>query len=118
MKTFYLVLLSLAAGASAQAHAFLERAQPPVGNTVKVAPAEVSLWFTESLEGAFSSVKVFEASGREIDKKNGRVDANNDRRMSVSLPAGLGPGEYKVQWRAVAKDTHVTHGEFTFTVTP
>lgn len=118
MSRFLIALLIFLGIEEASAHAFLERAQPPVGNAVKAAPAEVSLWFTEGLEGAFSSVKVFAASGKEIDKKNGCVDPKNDRRMSVSLPTGIGPGEYKVQWRAVATDTHVTQGEFTFTVGP
>jgi len=35
--------------------------------------------------------------------------------MRVSLPK-LDPGRYKVTWRALSVDTHVTEGDFTFEV--
>src|SRR2546430_7216017 len=40
--------------AGARAHAVLDRAEPRVGSTVRTAPADVKLWFTERLEPAFS----------------------------------------------------------------
>ena len=39
--------------ASANAHAFLDHANPRVGNAVRTAPREVTLWFTQDLEPAF-----------------------------------------------------------------
>jgi len=30
----------------------------------------------------------------------------------------LKPGKYKVVWRVTSVDTHVTHGDFTFDVSP
>ena len=35
--------------------------------------------------------------------------------LKVSLPP-LGPGTYRVAWRVVSVDTHVTSGSFTFQV--
>ena len=49
-----LLLLSLGASV-ARAHDFLDHASPPVGSTVGAAPHEVSLTFTQNLEGAFST---------------------------------------------------------------
>jgi hypothetical protein len=43
------LLLWLVTG-EASAHAFLDHAQPRVGNTVATAPREVTLWFTQKLE--------------------------------------------------------------------
>lgn len=110
--------IGLAAATHSWAHAFLDHAEPAVGSTAKQPPGEVWLAFTEKLEASFSRVQVFDASGKEVDKKDVRADPRNPRRLGVSLPAALGAGEYKVVWRAVAEDTHVTQGDFTFRVQP
>lgn len=46
----------------------LDHARPAVGNTVHAATAQVKLWFSEEIEPAFSSLRVLDASGKEIDK--------------------------------------------------
>ena len=46
------------------------------------------------------------------------VDPENPRLLHVSLPPGLNAGTYKVVWRVVSVDTHVTEGSFTFQVVP
>jgi copper resistance protein C len=37
--------------------------------------------------------------------------------LEVSVPA-LAPGRYRVVWRVLSLDTHVTEGDFTFDVAP
>ena len=37
--------------------------------------------------------------------------------LRVTL-APLAPGTYRVVWRVLSVDTHVTEGDFTFTVVP
>lgn len=105
------------ASAPAAAHAFLDHAVPAVGSTVHESPQGIRLWFTEQLEPAFSHVQVVDASGKEIDKGDSHVDAPNASVLAVSVPA-LPPGKYRVQWRVVSVDTHVTEGDFTFEINP
>ena len=113
-----LVLASLLGGAvGAGAHAFLERADPRVGSTVRTSPPRVRLWFTERLEPAFSSVQIVDEAGKQVDKGDGQVDSANPRLLQISVPA-LSPGTYKVIWRVLSVDSHVTNGDFTFRVTP
>ena len=109
------VLLWGAAGAGA--HAFLERADPRVGSTVRTPPAQVRLWFTESLEPAFSNGRVVNEAGQRVDMGDGQVDSANLALLRISLPPLL-PGTYKVIWRVLAIDGHVTEGDFTFRVAP
>ena len=111
-------LVSLAPMAHAWAHAFIDHTNPVVGSSVKPAPAEVRLWYTQGLEPAFSRVQVFDASGKEVDKKDVRLDPKNNHLLIVSLPAGLGAGTYKVVWRVVSVDTHTTEGSFKFQMEP
>ena len=115
---FAILLLAAAmciASAPAAAHAFLEHALPAVGSTVHEAPRAIRLWFTEQLEPAFSSVRVLDKSGKEVDAGDSHVDAADSMVLAASVPA-LAPGTYRVVWRVVSVDTHVTEGDFTFDI--
>lgn len=102
---------------AAMAHAMLDRSAPQVGSSVKASPARVELWFTEPLEPAFSSVKVMDAAGRQVDGRDPKVDSGNPKHLSVSVSV-LPTGRYRVVWRVISVDTHVTEGDFTFDVAP
>jgi methionine-rich copper-binding protein CopC len=117
LRNLFLTLVSLTGFTTlAQAHAFLDHADPKVGSTLSASPSVVKIWFTEELEGAFSKIQVFDAAGKEVDAKNVQVDPSQKDLMSVSVPR-LPAGTYKVIWSAVAVDTHHTTGTFTFKVT-
>jgi len=124
MRRAALALVALAAlaafwfGASAAyAHAFLDHAQPAVGSTVHGPPAEVKLWFTQRLEPAFSTVRVLDSGGAQVDAKDKRVDPGDKTLLRVSLPK-LAPGKYRVVWRILSVDTHPTEGDYTFEIAP
>jgi methionine-rich copper-binding protein CopC len=111
-----LFLIVVAGTARVEAHAFLKDAKPGVGSTVQTSPNEVRIRFTENIEPAFSSIQVFDASEKEVDKRDVHLDRSDRALLHVSLPR-LGAGIYKVVWRVVSVDTHVTNGSFTFRVT-
>ena len=102
-------------GATAFAHPRVVSATPAVGGTVKTAPSEVTIRFNEKLEPAFSSVTIRDSAGKQVDKGNPQVDKADHKIIRVSLPP-LAPGAYKVEWRAVAADTHKVEGDFTFRI--
>jgi methionine-rich copper-binding protein CopC len=105
-------MLTLLGTTAAQAHAMLDRADPRVGNTVRTAPHEVSLWFTQDIEPAFSTVTVTDGAGQRVDTGKPHVSG---KVMSVPVRAA-GPGTYRVNWRVVSVDSHTTEGNFTFRV--
>jgi copper resistance protein C len=107
-------LVLLLVTGEANAHAFLDHAEPRVGNTVATAPREVTLWFTQKLEAAFSAITVTDAAGKRVDVGKTRVSGNQ---MSVSLRSA-GPGTYHVTWHVLSVDTHTTDGSFAFKVGP
>jgi methionine-rich copper-binding protein CopC len=118
MRRSYLVgiiplMLWLATG-EATAHAMLDHAEPRVGNKVATPPREVTLWFTQKLEPAFSTITVTDSAGKRVDTGKTRVSGSQ---MSVSLRAA-GSGTYRVTWRVLSVDTHTTDGNFTFQVGP
>jgi len=99
----------------AEAHAFLDHASPAVGRSVPASPPAVTIWFTQELEPAFSSIQVQDQSGARVDAGNAQVDPRDATILRVPLKP-LPPGRYKVIWRVVSVDTHTTEGTFTFTV--
>lgn len=117
MKIWCFLILSLAAVCRADAHAFLDHAEPKVGSSVPASPELVKAWFTQRLVLVFSNLQVFDGQGREVDRKDKKFDKSNESLLTVSVPP-LAPGKYKVVWRAVSVDTHVTTGSFSFQVRP
>lgn len=110
-------LATLCAVSPAFAHAFLQRASPPVGSEIPVSPANVTITFTEGVEPAFSTIEVQNAQGARVDKADPHLAGGEQTKLAVDLPK-LPPGQYAVIWHATSVDTHKTEGRFTFSVTP
>jgi methionine-rich copper-binding protein CopC len=111
------LLAVLAFPPGALAHAFLDRAVPAVGGKVHGKPVEVRLRFSQPLEPAFSTVQVFDAAGKQVDRKDKGLDPADASVLRVSLPP-LAPGVYRVVWRVLSSDTHVSEGDYRFEVAP
>ena len=107
----------LAAPATALAHTHLDHSSPAGGSTVATAPEQVVLWFTETLEPAFSTIEVRDTEGVAVHAGKATVDPANRMQMRVPLKP-LTPGTYKVIWRVLSVDTHREQGNFTFRVGP
>ena len=99
----------------AQAHAFPVRSDPRVGWTVAISPPKVTIWFDGELEPAFSTITVYNSAKQQVDKGNSRVNGSDASVLEVDLPP-LASGTYHVYWKVLAKDTHVTEGDFTFAI--
>ena len=100
-----------------QAHAFLDHASPAVGSSVPASPPVVTLWFTQDLEPAFSSVTVTDEAGQRVDLGKAQIPQDNPEELQIGLKP-LMPGTYLVSWHVVSVDTHLTEGTFTFDIKP
>ncbi len=116
MRKLLLATALVCVAAGARAHAFLDHANPAVGATGP-APKEVSIWFTEQVEPAFSRIEVTDSVGNRVDDGGTHTDSSNRALLHVAVKK-LPPGTYKVTWHVVSVDTHHTQGDFTFTVSP
>jgi methionine-rich copper-binding protein CopC len=101
--------------AMSEAHAFPIRSEPRVGWTISAAPQKVTIWFDGELEPAFSSIAVYNSAKQQVDKGNSRVTGSDNSVLEVDVSA-LAAGIYHVYWKALSKDTHVTEGDFAFTI--
>ena len=112
----FALLASLVGAGGAQAHAYLDHAEPRVGNTVSAAPSAVTLWFTQNIEQAFTTMEVVNAAGTRVSVGRPRIDSGNST-MQIGMKP-LPPGVYRVRWRVLSVDTHRTEGSFSFIVAP
>ena len=115
MRRALIAVALLGLASTAAAHGVLQRTDPRGGSTVRSAPTHVRLEFTGAIEPAYSRVQVLDGGGRRVDLGDSRVDPDNRALLRVSLPT-LPPGRYKVAWRVLSVDSHVTEGDFTFRI--
>jgi methionine-rich copper-binding protein CopC len=111
------LLLLVLAGWQAQAwaHAFLDHGEPGVGAELKAPPAKIVLYFDSELELPFSGLRVEDASGQPVCQDDVQSDPANPTWLSQPCPP-LPPGTYRVVWSVIARDTHHTEGDYTFTI--
>jgi methionine-rich copper-binding protein CopC len=113
-KAIAFAALGLAA-ASVFAHARLQGSVPADGSTVAVAPTELRLQYGEPVEAAMSTVAIAGPGGAALTGGPVAADKADARTLVVSLPK-LPPGGYRVDWKTVGRDGHVTRGQIRFTV--
>ena len=117
-RTFWFgACATVLANRPAKAHAQLRGAAPPVGASLRAAPAQVSLTFSEGVEPAFSSIIVTDAAGARVDRDDLRRDPEQINHLFLGLKK-LSPGGYRVDWKVTSVDSHKTQGSYTFTVLP
>jgi copper transport protein len=111
-----LLAMALAAPAAAPAHALLVDAAPQRGATLRTQPRQVVLRFSETVEGNFGALRVFDAKGRRVD--DGRVThpGGSGPRLTVGLRPGLPDGTYVATYRVVSADGHPVSGGLVFSV--
>jgi copper transport protein len=123
--------LSLIGPRLARAHAEILRADPPDrcaalavprlpagdfrcehGALLDAPPAQVRIWFSETVTPVVGAVTVLGPSGRRVEQGPLAVDGSE---LRVPVEASE-PGTYLVTWRVIAQDTHPARGRFAFSV--
>ncbi len=115
MKTIALALsLTLGFASGALAHAKLVKSNPPAGGEAKD-KSNIELTFSEEISGKLSGAEVKDAAGAKVASASMADQANKG--LMVMMKAPLKPGDYKLDWHAVASDDgHRTTGTLAFTV--
>jgi copper transport protein len=109
------LLLALAPG-SASAHANFDTSDPAPNAVVPVAPAEVTMRFTEPLERTYSKAELYDQDGNLVDGTSVKP-GSDDNSMVLALPPDLPNGTYTVLWRTLSTaDGHTAQNYFAFTV--
>ena len=110
-RSTYAAAALLLVSSLAHAHSQLTSSTPADKASLTSAPKEVVLHFSEPVRVTALSVT---RSGGEKRNLAG-IPAEFLKDFTIAAP-GLGDGKYDVSWRALAPDSHVMTGTFTFSV--
>lgn len=97
---------------SALAHNELLKTDPAAKATVKAAPTRVQFFFEEKPDMTVTKVVVKGPSG--IIETT--VHPVSEKVLAADFKSKLAPGEYTVTWQTAGDDSHISKGEFSFTV--
>lgn len=100
----------------ALAHAHLKTETPAADTTLKAAPTELSLGFSEGIEPSFSKVTLSGPDDKNVATGALALAANDNTQAIVPLTTPLTAGKYTVSWHVVSVDGHKTEGQYSFTV--
>ncbi|HEV8685889.1 MAG TPA: copper resistance protein CopC [Gaiellaceae bacterium] len=107
-------LVALALPSVASAHATLVGTTPPDDAVVQTSPRRVTVLFSEAVETAFGSLRVYDSAVRPVD--DGRIVQPTERSVAVGLRPRLARGTYTVSWELVSADGHPIQGASVFHV--
>ncbi|SME90738.1 hypothetical protein SAMN06265365_101340 [Tistlia consotensis] len=119
VRTFLLSALILFGGVgTAFAHAHLLSSVPADRSVVAASPSELTLTFSEGLEIALSGVTLTTAGKQVLPTGKPQLAKDSDKVMVVPVESPLAAGRYRVEWHALSRDGHSSHGAYAFTVRP
>jgi copper transport protein len=107
------LLAGLVGAGPASAHATLVSAEPAEGGRVPLAPAEVTLEFTEGVSLGAGYARVLDADGARVDSDDAAVVGGT---LTIPLRGDLDDGGYLVTYRVMSADSHPISGAYSFAV--
>jgi copper resistance protein C len=108
-----LLLIIALATSPLWAHAVLMDSTPKMNSTVKGPDVPIKLRFNVRVDGKRSRLQLIASDGSTIPVDTPKQTAPDTLESQVK---GLKSGEYKLEWRALAADGHMSKGEVDFTV--
>ena len=122
MKAKYLssIIASLAFffSMTASAHTHIQKTFPAKDSTVKAAPKEVSIHFSEDLETAVSNIEVKNLTTGEVVSEKTEAGPNKSTLLTHLKNLKNEKTKFEVTWKAVSKDSHTMKGSYGFAVDP
>jgi methionine-rich copper-binding protein CopC len=113
-RTVLAVLLLIGGASASSARPLLDHSSPAAGSTVRHAPSQVVLSFTQTLLPSGSDAVVRNASGGVVSSGKARLIGHKTE-MQVPVNS-LPPGKYRVEWNAISADKHQNQGSFNFVI--
>ena len=114
-RTSLVLVLMLVAGAAqvCWAHAILRESTPALNSTVQGPDLDISMRFNVRIDGSRSRVLLVAPDGSTSTLK---LASQAKPDILQTRATGLKPGAYKLQWKVLASDGHMSSGEIPFTV--
>lgn len=119
---FCAALVAVSLVSTAFAHAEPATVKPGDGALLTTAPTTYEIEMSQEMfkdNIGSNDIDIFNAAGEEVTAISAVIDNSDRKRLSVSLPSNLQPGEYRVEWKTLsAEDGDNANGTLTFTFDP
>lgn len=119
LASLLLLLLAPQQAQARAAHAQYDHSSPaanarlPSGSVLSL----VQVWFTETIDPNFSSLKVYNEQRERVDENNSQRVADDPSQLRISLRPNLPDGAYTVVFENIsAEDGHHVEGAFSFVI--
>ena len=110
-----IVLASCFAFGLAEAHPFIESAEPAQSSNVPVGITQIVIHYSETVEKDYSVIKVLDNTGTQVDNKNTKYFQGEN--SLVITTKSLSDGVYTVTSKVLSKvDGHIVDDAFVFSV--
>ena len=110
-----LLVLSLTSIPFVSAHPFTDETIPNLSSNAPTGTSKVIVYFSEPVELSFSTIKVLDNNGNQIDNKD--TDYYQDEKSLIVTTNPLEDGVYTVTTKVLSKvDGHLVPGAFLFAV--
>ena len=98
------------------AHAFTIKSDPAPSQSLPASPSKVDVYFSEPIDIRYSTIKVLDPSGKQVDNNDKHNIGGDPASLSVTLPSSsLKDGVYTVSTKVLSStDGHVVDNAFVF----
>ncbi|HET9683863.1 MAG TPA: CopD family protein [Gemmatimonadaceae bacterium] len=114
-RTCLAAAVLLAMPAPALAHAHLLKTAPASGATIRIAPTQLVLTFSEAPTLAVSTLRLLGPDSAPVSLGTLTHDAGANT-LAASITGALRAGRYTVLWQTAGDDGHVQHGSYSFVI--
>jgi len=109
-------LLGFGAVHSTYGHAFVTNSDPSQSQSISASPKQIDVYFSEPVDLRYSSLKVLDSSGKQVNVGKVNYKGGDESSLEVSVPV-LKDGTYTVSTSVLSQiDGHMTDNAFVFAV--
>ena len=101
---------------AARRHVSLKKSSPAANDTLAASPKVISLWFSEKVDLAVTTVKVAGRDGAAAPLGKLARDATADAPVTAEVLKPLAAGPYTITWVVAGADGHPIKGTVNFVV--
>jgi copper transport protein len=110
------LLVALLVPASASAHAVLKGTEPLSGATAKQEPKQILFHFSESVEGNFGAIRVYDRNGARVEQGDAFHPGGSGKDLATHLKGALPKGTYTATYRVISADGHPVSGGLVYSI--
>lgn len=109
-------LIGFGAVHSTYGHAFVTNSVPSQSQSISMSPKQIDVYFSEPVDLRYSSLKVLDSNGKQVDLGKVNYKGSDESSLEVSVPV-LKDGTYTVSTSVLSQiDGHVTDNALVFAV--